>query len=365
VRQAVAGQGHIVLTRSYSPFGKLLGEDGDVATSYGFAGEQADPNGLIFLRARYYDVQTGRFISKDPFPGITPFPQSLHPYTYCFNNAVNLTDPSGEIVAALILGMLLSGGIAAVRYLLDNPCTTLAEAIRDPAFQQAVGFGMLTGLVGGAVGGVVAGIAAGAFGGGLVSAILSGAVSGGITSGLVEGGRQLLTSGRIYDPQRLGASMLSGAFLGAVAGAIGWKIQQWWRTRAFASQLADDAAYASQRSAELQDLLPEGTKGRVTMGAGVAKRPDGSRVYLIGTSEKRGYLRLGVEEAIRPDEIIVKGTGHAEQNIVNYARNSNLRIRTVGAGRPICPVCERAILRAGGIPVGPTRSGRVYWFLSE
>lgn len=98
VRQAVNEQGHIVLTQSYSPFGKLLGEDGDVATSFGFAGEQSDAStGLVFLRARYYDVQTGRFISKDPFSGITPLPQTLHAYTYGFNNPVNHTDPSGAL----------------------------------------------------------------------------------------------------------------------------------------------------------------------------------------------------------------------------------------------------------------------------
>jgi YD repeat-containing protein len=71
VRQVVDNdRAHIVLSRGYSPFGNpsaalragLLGEDGDVVTSYGFTGEQTDPNGLVFLRARYVTLSepTGR-----------------------------------------------------------------------------------------------------------------------------------------------------------------------------------------------------------------------------------------------------------------------------------------------------------------
>jgi hypothetical protein len=57
---AVNEQGHIVLTRSYSPFGKVLGEAGDVPTGFGFAGEQVDDTDLVFLRARYYSPYGSR-----------------------------------------------------------------------------------------------------------------------------------------------------------------------------------------------------------------------------------------------------------------------------------------------------------------
>jgi RHS repeat-associated protein len=35
-------------------------------TEFSFGGEQNDPNGLDFLRARYYDPEVGRFLSGDP-----------------------------------------------------------------------------------------------------------------------------------------------------------------------------------------------------------------------------------------------------------------------------------------------------------
>lgn len=44
--------------------------------------------GLQYLRARYYDPQTGRFLSRDPLPG-------GHPYAYAGNNPVRYVDPSG------------------------------------------------------------------------------------------------------------------------------------------------------------------------------------------------------------------------------------------------------------------------------
>ncbi|MCH7615960.1 MAG: RHS repeat-associated core domain-containing protein, partial [Nitrospinae bacterium] len=44
-------------------------------------------------RARYYDPQTGRFLSEDPI-GFGGLDQNL--YRYVFNNPVNLSDPSGK-----------------------------------------------------------------------------------------------------------------------------------------------------------------------------------------------------------------------------------------------------------------------------
>jgi RHS repeat-associated protein len=40
------------------------------STEFTFTGEQNDPNGLEYLRARYYDSATGRFLGRDPLGGI-------------------------------------------------------------------------------------------------------------------------------------------------------------------------------------------------------------------------------------------------------------------------------------------------------
>lgn len=52
--------------------------------------------GLIYMNARYYLPEVGRFISADtivPDPGN---PQSYNRYSYTRNNPVNLTDPTGH-----------------------------------------------------------------------------------------------------------------------------------------------------------------------------------------------------------------------------------------------------------------------------
>ena len=61
-----------------------------------YRGEQYDSDlGLYYLRARYYNPQTGRFLSRDPEDGKAVDPASLHKYLYAGGNPVNRIDPSG------------------------------------------------------------------------------------------------------------------------------------------------------------------------------------------------------------------------------------------------------------------------------
>ena len=51
----------------------------------------------IYLRARYYDAETGRFTQQDGWSYAVPgFLLSLNLYTYCWNNPVSYIDPSGR-----------------------------------------------------------------------------------------------------------------------------------------------------------------------------------------------------------------------------------------------------------------------------
>jgi RHS repeat-associated protein len=79
---------------TYCAFGNLI-EGNDHDNPYGFTGEQQfnEPDGLIFLRARYYDPSVGRFISRDPL-GMIDGPNM---YLYVHNNPVNYIDPTGMI----------------------------------------------------------------------------------------------------------------------------------------------------------------------------------------------------------------------------------------------------------------------------
>jgi len=62
-----------------------------------FRGEQYDSDlGLYYLRARYYNPLTGRFLSRDPEEGNKFYPKALHKYLYASGDPVNAFDPTGK-----------------------------------------------------------------------------------------------------------------------------------------------------------------------------------------------------------------------------------------------------------------------------
>ena len=63
-----------------------------------------DSTGMLYLNARFYDPQTGRFISRDTYRGVPDNAGTWHLYAYCANNPVNYVDPSGHYYTAVRLG---------------------------------------------------------------------------------------------------------------------------------------------------------------------------------------------------------------------------------------------------------------------
>lgn len=81
------------------------------------SGEQYDPDlGLYYLRARYMNPATGRFMSRDPIDGDTFQPVTLHKYLYAGGDPINWLDPSGK--AAIFEYKFTIGGIG-IRVALD------------------------------------------------------------------------------------------------------------------------------------------------------------------------------------------------------------------------------------------------------
>lgn len=84
--------GVLVATYHYDPWGNLLSNTGAVENPLRFTAREYDAeSGLYFYRARYYDPQVGRFISRDPI-GISG---GLNLYAYVGNNPLAWTDPRG------------------------------------------------------------------------------------------------------------------------------------------------------------------------------------------------------------------------------------------------------------------------------
>jgi RHS repeat-associated protein len=90
------GSGAVTGTYSYDVFGAVRAQSGGGSNQWQFTGEQRDADSaLYFLRARYYDPATGRFLAQDSAPGSAAIPQTLNQYAYTVNNPTNWTDPSG------------------------------------------------------------------------------------------------------------------------------------------------------------------------------------------------------------------------------------------------------------------------------
>ena len=78
-------------------------------------------NGLYYLEARYYDPETGRFISQDSIDFLVPnHLTGLNLYAYCNNNPVMYSDPNGcfafttAMIIGLIAGAVIGGTLGGV-----------------------------------------------------------------------------------------------------------------------------------------------------------------------------------------------------------------------------------------------------------
>lgn len=88
-----------VVTRSYlyDAFGVEQESQPNDTNPFRYCGEYLDnESGNVYLRARYYDPATGRFISEDSYKGNLWNPLSLNLYTYCENEPLGHIDPSGR-----------------------------------------------------------------------------------------------------------------------------------------------------------------------------------------------------------------------------------------------------------------------------
>jgi RHS repeat-associated protein len=88
--------GNILNSYDYEAFGEAINQNESVTNQYRYTGEQFDSNLQdYYLRARYYDTDSGRFIRRDTFEGNLTSPISLNKYIYGNDNPVLYRDPSG------------------------------------------------------------------------------------------------------------------------------------------------------------------------------------------------------------------------------------------------------------------------------
>jgi RHS repeat-associated protein len=120
-------------TLTMTAFGQAVASTGSSTDPYEFAATSGYRNdgdaGLMLVGARYYDAQTGSFISRDTF-------LDQLPYGYCNGNPVNGVDPNGHnvIVVTIVILVVIAGVVICVvlyRYVVQLK-QTIQKALSAP-----------------------------------------------------------------------------------------------------------------------------------------------------------------------------------------------------------------------------------------
>lgn len=162
-----------------------------------------EETGLYYLNSRYYDPETGRFISPDDVGVLNDtFTQAngLNLYLYCYNNPVMMTDPDGKEPLPWWAKILIGAA-----FIIAGAVVTALTAGTGTGFVAAFGAALLTSLQSAAISSAI-GAGIGLAMGGLTSGSWEGALEG-LTSGLIDG----FMWGGVFAG---GAQILSGAFKG-------------------------------------------------------------------------------------------------------------------------------------------------------
>lgn len=86
--------GNVVNAYRYEPFGKVMTHTGAVRNPFTYVGAfgvMDEGDGIYYMKNRYYDANTGKFMQKDPIG----FAGGINLYAYVGNNPVDSVDPEG------------------------------------------------------------------------------------------------------------------------------------------------------------------------------------------------------------------------------------------------------------------------------
>ncbi|MFH0994800.1 MAG: RHS repeat-associated core domain-containing protein [Pseudomonadota bacterium] len=136
--------GIIANAYQYEPFGKVMTQSGTVRNPFTYVGAfgvMDEGNGIYYMKNRYYDASTGKFMQKDPIG----FSGGINLYAYVGNNPVEGIDPEGLSWSEFDMSMInavtsLGTGIFSGMGIITIGASTAATA------PLVVGGGIVIGL---------------------------------------------------------------------------------------------------------------------------------------------------------------------------------------------------------------------------
>ena len=265
--------GNVVVRYVYDAWGNhaVLGTDGNdisdpnhigILNPFRYRGYFYDEEtGLYYLKTRYYDPETGRFITIDGIEYLDPETiNGLNLYAYCGNNPVMYTDPNGTLKWwEWLLGIVIIIGAVAL--------SVVTAGLAAP-ISAALGGGLAGAIVGGAVAGAI---------GGAITGFAFSVASQGIFNGFDN-----------IDWQQVGYDALFGAVSGAIAGSALGMLKSVVSSKVIASSIAQ----INQGGAKFYDSLKNTLKVSSILKNGIPHLVYSQRVYYIAELAINGIYSI-------------------------------------------------------------------------
>ena len=178
--------------------------------------------GFFNMNARMYDPMIGRFLSPDPYVQEPDFSQSYNRYSYCINNPLKYTDPTGEWFGIDdLIGFVIGGTINLISNAIQGNIHSFGNGLAAFGAGGAAGTLALYGPAGWVAGGAIVGGTNAWLGGATGWDIAKGAGIGAI-SGLAGGAAGQWAAGAISPAlSSISSPVLQGAITGVVGGGVG------------------------------------------------------------------------------------------------------------------------------------------------
>ena len=181
---------------------------------------------LYYLESRYYDPETGRFISADDTSYLDPESiNGLNLYAYCLNNPIRLSDPTGSMPFLIALGLafLIGATIGAITGATLSAATYAMTTEEDDFDRNEFWAETLSGAVSGAITGGVAGVLSvtGASAGWVLGSYIVAGASGGMAGAIVKN----TMLGNDFNTKETGFDIFNNTIWGGIGGAIGGSVE--------------------------------------------------------------------------------------------------------------------------------------------
>ena len=120
--------GGLLFKENYQPYGSQINATAQGYTQRAFAGHRQDKTDLIYMGARYYNPQIGRFLSIDPKEADPSDLHGLNRYAYANNNPYRYVDPDGRAPATMAEYQRSAAAIQIYQHCSSSSCVSSALA---------------------------------------------------------------------------------------------------------------------------------------------------------------------------------------------------------------------------------------------